>query len=201
MLVFIDESGCRGVKLVRGSDPVFVIAMVIFRNALEAVRTETIIRDLRVSLNYKSEFKFNKCRDAVRDNFFRAVTECAFTVDAMVVQQDFIHGAHAGAKADVFYTYLVMQLMKCTGEALSGARIRIDGSAQREFQRALSSRLRRELRGKVRHIEMTDSIRNPLIQLADMCAGAIGRAYRDRSRADRWLEMLRPHISSISEYK
>ncbi len=36
MLVLIDESGCPGFKLARASDPVFVIAMVIFDDFEEA---------------------------------------------------------------------------------------------------------------------------------------------------------------------
>jgi len=47
---------------------------------------------------------------------------------------------------------------------------------------------------------MTDSARDPLTQLADMCVGAIARAYRDRPQADRWLKMLRPRIDDIWIY-
>src|SRR5262245_58240838 len=50
MVVFIDESGCCGFKLARGSDPVFAIAMVIFRNALDAARTEAALLDCHASL-------------------------------------------------------------------------------------------------------------------------------------------------------
>jgi hypothetical protein len=35
-----------------------------------------------------------------------------------------------------------------------------------------------------------------------MCAGAVARAYKpDRTRADRWLNALRPRIDDIWEYQ
>jgi len=44
---------------------------------------------------------------------------------------------------------------------------------------------------------MSDSARDPLMQLADMCIGAITRAERDRDDADRWKRMLAPRIAHI----
>lgn len=78
--------------------------------------------------------------------------------------------------------------------------IRIDGSRNREFRRDLSRYLRSGLRGKAVELRMTDSARDPLTQLADMCVGAIARAYRDRQQPDPWIKMLRPRIDDIRIY-
>ena len=62
MLVFIDDSGDPGFKVEKGSSKVFVIAMVIFKDNLEAERASLTIKELRRKLKMSdlSEFKFNK---------------------------------------------------------------------------------------------------------------------------------------------
>ena len=47
MLVFIDESGDPGFKLGRGSSPVFVVAMVVFDDRMEADLVDREIEGLR----------------------------------------------------------------------------------------------------------------------------------------------------------
>jgi hypothetical protein len=44
---------------------------------------------------------------------------------------------------------------------------------------------------------MADSERDPLMQLADMCIGAITRAERDREDRDRWKKVLKPRIADV----
>lgn len=71
MLVLVDESGCSGFKLGKGSSPFFVVGMVIFDDHGEAERTSTAIQEARARLRVKPEFKFSKSSDVVRDGFFR----------------------------------------------------------------------------------------------------------------------------------
>jgi hypothetical protein len=87
-------------------------------------------------------------------------------------------------------------------DALRGARVMIDGSGARPFRLAVNTALRRGLpAGALRVVRFRDSKRDPLIQLADMCAGAMARAYRpDRARADRGLAALRPRIDDIWDF-
>ena len=80
---------------------------------------------------------------------------------------------------------------------LDAARVRIDGSGSRDFQRSLGTYLRRELGERVREVKLSDSASDPLMQLADMCIGAITRAERDRDQATRWKEMIHPRIGDI----
>ena len=185
----------------KGSDPVFAIGMVIFKSSADADATRAIIESLHSKLSHKAEFKFSKCRDEVRDGFFRSVVGCPFDVRALVVEKKVIYSTKLRNDNDAFYNYFVKQLMQYDGGALQDARIRIDGSGDREFQRALSSYLRRELGEKIRDVKMIESHRDALVQLADMCVGAIARSYRDRPDAARWRIMLRPRIANIWPFK
>jgi Protein of unknown function (DUF3800) len=70
----------------------------------------------------------------------------------------------------------------------------------REFQRSLGSYLRRELGERIRDVKMVDSARAPLMQLADMCIGAITRAERDPEDGGRWKRMIARRIENISHF-
>jgi hypothetical protein len=197
MLVLIDESGCPGFKFTRGSDPVFGIGMVIFANGTDAATTEHAIADLRRTVNHKSEFKFSKSSAQLRDKFFECVSQCPFTVRALIVRKEALHSAHLRTESDSFYNYFVKMLMAHDNGTLDAVRVRIDGSGDRDFQRALNTYLRRELGNRIKDVKMVDSERDPLMQLADMCIGAITRAERERDDRERWKRMLKPRIADV----
>jgi hypothetical protein len=197
MLVFIDESGCPGFKFTRGSDPVFGIGMVILANSEAALCTEKTIGALRKKLGHKTEFKFSKSSRALRDGFFRGVASCPFTVRALIVRKDALHSQLLRGDTDSFYNYFVRMLMTHDDGALSSARVRIDGSGSRDFERSLGKYLRQQLGRRIKDVKMSDSARDPLMQLADMCIGAITRAERERDEPGRWKDMLQPRIGDI----
>jgi hypothetical protein len=203
MLVFIDESGCAGFKFVRGSVEHFVVAMVALRDRAVARRTDEIIRQTQIDLNIYPEFKFSDSRDAVRDEFFRRVADQSFEIRAIVVHKPSIYSAHLRDHKERFYNYFVKNLVKYNADAITAAVVRIDGSGDRVFKRELNAYLRREVpAGCVGSVRFIDSRRDHLIQLADMCVGAIARSYRaDRGTPVRWREMLRPRIGNVWEFQ
>ncbi len=198
MLVFIDESGCPGFKFTRGSDPVFGLGMVIFASGDDALSTEQSLGALRRDLRHKTEFKFSKSSDRLRDAFFTGVSACPFTVRALIVRKELLHSQQLRTQVDNFYNYFVKMLMAHDDGVLAGARVRIDGSGDRKFQRALGTYLRRELGARIKDVKMSDSARDPLMQLADMCVGAITRAEREKNSAGvRWKNMLGSRIGDV----
>lgn len=201
MLVFIDESGDPGFKA--GASPVFVAVMVIFHTSEDADLAQTAIATSEARKRHKPEFKFSKCSDAVRDLFFTAVCRLAFRVRAIVVRKAVIYSPRLKADKDRFYEYFVKSMMNYDNRVLCDARIVIDGSGDREFRQNLNAALRRRLRsGAIKDVRFKDSKRDALVQLADMCAGAIARSYRDdRSDKDRWRKMLAPRINDVWEFR
>jgi hypothetical protein len=193
VLVLIDESGDPGFKLVRGSSSHFVVAMAIFEDAAEAERASRAIGEARGRLRVKPEFKFTRSHDQVRDGFFQVACGFRFRLRALVVDKSALYSAHLRENTDRFYNYFVQLLLRNDHGALREASIKIDGSGDREFKRELDTYLRRQLEpGRVRKLRFVDSHSDNLVQLADMCAGAVLRAYRsDDKRNPRWLDMLR----------
>lgn len=96
--------------------------------------------------------------------------------------------------------------MKYDNDVLQGARIKIDGSGPRQFKQKLAAYLRQQLgTERISSLKFADSRRDNLIQLADMNAGAVARAYNpaNRGHADRWLNMLTDagRIGDIWEFR
>jgi hypothetical protein len=203
MLVLIDESGDPGFKLTRGSTPRFVVVMVIFQDYQEAERAGKAIGETRERLRVKPEFKFSKCHDNIRDAFFQAVAPYNFTVRALVVTKELIYSRTLREEKDHFYNYFVKMLLHHDNDVLEGARIKIDGSGDREFKQELERYLKQQLSaGKIKSFKFAHSHSDNLIQLADMAAGAIARSYRevDRKNARKWRAMLESKIDDVWEF-
>jgi hypothetical protein len=203
MLVFIDESGDPGFKVAKGSSPLFAAAMVLFDTDAEAARTQVIIRALLGKMHRRPEFKFNKCRNEIRDAFFAAVLGRSFLVRAIVVRKELIWSDRLRSDDESFYRFFVKGMVKFDNSALNNAKIVIDGSGDRAFRRNLAAYLRRHAAsGAIDEMKIRDSRSEPLLQLADMCAGAIARSYRkDRPEGDRWRAMIAAKIEDVWEFK
>ena len=203
MLVFIDESGDPGFKVATGSSPIFVLAMVIFDDHAEAVRTQALVAATLARLGIKPEFKFNKCRADLRDRFFDAVEHCRFRVRAIVVSKHAIRSQRLRSDTEDFYSFFLRSMMKFDDGVLHDAKVIIDGSGDREFKRNLGTYIQRHVQtGAVSQIKLKSSRAEPLLQLADMCVGAIARSYRtDRRDPGRWSRRLAGRIDDLWEFK
>lgn len=193
MLVLIDESGCPGFKLTKGSTSHFVLAMVIFRDFSEAEKVSKIIETLRHEFRINPEFKFSKTRADIKDKFFASVCGFDFLVRALVVEKQAIYKPKLRSDTDTFYNYFVKMLMQHDNNILLNASVKIDGSGDKEFKHALTSYLRKQVgENKIKKFKFVDSKSDNLIQLADMVAGAIARSYNEnRKDGNRWLDMLK----------
>jgi hypothetical protein len=199
MLVFIDESGDPGFNMEAGSSPIFVVAMVIFDDAQAAAATQAAIEESDARRVHKGEFKFNKCANDIRDRFFMGVRNSPFRVRAIVVRKDIIRLI---ADKDRFYEFFVKTMLQHDNKVLFNATVVIDGSGDRLFRRNLNAALRRRLdRGALKEVRFKDSKSDHLVQLADMCAGAIARSYSDKKNKARWRHMLGARLNDVWDFR
>jgi hypothetical protein len=203
MLVFIDESGDPGFKLARGSTAVFVAVLVAFKEVDQARACQAAIDATATRLRITGEFKFSKSRPEVRDAFFNAVLNFDFRLRAIVVKKELIFSPHLRTKKEAFYSFFVKSMLRFDGGLLKHATVVIDGSGDREFRRKLGAYLRHHLEpGQLKRVSFSNSANDRLVQLADMCTGAIARSYKpDRTDALQWRGMLRPKIDDVWEFK
>lgn len=199
MLVFIDESGDPGFKLAKGSSPIFVVALVAFKDVEQSQVATAAINDAAARAKLPTEFKFSKSRPEVRDAFFHAIMPLDFCIRAIVIEKEKIYSPLLRTDKDAFYSFFVKTMLKFDNGLLKNAKVVIDGSGEQAFKRELSSYLRKHTgENAIRKVTFSDSRNDRLVQMADMCTGAIARAYREhREDSKRWHEMLRPRIEDI----
>lgn len=203
MLVFIDESGDAGFRLDRGSSNVFAVAMVMFDDHEIARQTSDAIDQARAAWPGLAEFKFSKASRDARDAFFQAIAPFNFRVRVLVVRKEQIYSGRLRSDKDAFYQFFVKTMMKFDNGRLQAARVIIDGSGERAFRRDLQSHLRKHAAaGAIKDIRLKDSRGDSLVQLADMCVGAVARSYRtDRPDHGRWRKMIRNKLDDVWEFE
>ena len=203
MLVFIDESGDAGFKLDRGSSAVFAVAMVMFPDNECAQRAAQSIQQLQREWPAVAEFKFSKASRDLRDAFFEVVSHEEFRVRCLVVEKAKIYSPRLRSDKEQFYHFFVKSMLKFDNGRLANAKVVIDGSGERTFRRDLQAHLRRHTPdGAIKSVKMKDSRNDPLIQLADMCVGAVARSFRtDRDDHNRWRAMLRTKLDDVWRFE
>ena len=201
MLAFIDESGCPGFKLTRGSDAVFAIGMVVIETREDAVRTAASMAQFRAQAGFRREIKFAKSSDKMRDAFFESMRGCPFRFCALVVEKDRVQDRALRDNHEAFYEFFIGELVRRAASRLKSVKLNVDGSGSALFRRAVKRRLRRDLCGRLADLRFVDSRRDEFIQLADMCVGAVARAHRLHSDGDRWLKLLQPRIDEIWQFR
>lgn len=200
MLIFLDESGDSGFKKARGSSSTFVITLVIFNDPLDAEETALTIKRLRrrLALRDEFEFKFSKCSAEFRSEFFQAVAGSPFRVRSLVVRKDVVESPELQKKRDSFYGYFVRQVIHRNKDAMTNAKLRIDGSGDRAFRQQLAAALRKEFnrnRMVLVDVRTQKSHNSVLIQLADMVAGECRRRHEGSARdANSYFGLLKEKI-------
>ncbi len=185
-----------------------MISAVLFDDNLEAEKTALAIKGLRRELGFSDvvEFKFNKSRRIVRERFLSAVSFYSFKIRCIVIEKDLIYSDELRRNKKHFYAFAIKTLLKHSGEEIKNARIKVDGSGDREFRKNFLTYLRRELNSKdkcvLENCKLIDSKSSVLIQLADMVAGAIRRSYcNDKTDKDVYKSIIKKHITSEWKFR
>lgn len=185
MLVFIDDSGDPGFKINKGSTRFFVIALIIFKDDLEAEKAAVRIKGLKRKLGFPDdlEFKFNKSSRKTRVSFLKTINVFDFQIRSIVFDKTKITSDELKNNKNSFYGYAIKMVLKHSRNFIVQAKVKIDGSGDRVFRKNFLSYLRRELslteKPILKHCKIVDSKGNALIQMADMVSGAVRRSYDD----------------------
>lgn len=123
----------------------------------------------------------------MRVNFLEKINKMKYGIRSIVIDKTLIKSNKLITDKNSFYSYAIKSVLKNSYGEILNAKIRIDGSGDRNFRRSFLGYLRRELNSKDKKIlancKLVDSKTNVLIQMADMIAGSINRYY-DAAKTD-----------------
>lgn len=204
MLVFLDDSGDPGFKVEKGSSPVFAIALVIFKDELEAEKVAVAIKELRRKLGHSDvfEFKFNKTPKEEILRFLETVNKFDWKYRAIVMRKEVIRSEELRGSKESFYNYTIKMVLKHSAGAIRNAKLRLDGRGSREFRRSLLSYLRKNLPDQMLdNLRFRNSKSDVLIQMADIVAGSVHRKYQPRKDKDVYLAKIKKHKDNLWEFR
>lgn len=126
------------------------------------------------------EFKFNKMSRQERLHFLRVAAGLEFKYWGVVIDKANLYGPGFNYK-EPFYKYTCQMALNNASRYLHLAKVTIDGSGDRAFRQSMEKYLKGRINSKDRTIErvqVKDSRKDNLLQLADMVVGALGRCFR-----------------------
>jgi len=198
MIVFIDESGDLGFKIEKGSSRYLVISMIIFGKEEDMSETISKISSYRKKMKYSStyEFKFRKSNKKVIKGLLSIAKSCKFTIRTIVLKKKGIKESKFLLKAKI-YDYLLLALLDKYIKDRIEIKIRLDGSADREFTRKLKTYIRK-MGGVYKQpfdFKIIDSKNDILIQLADVLVGSIRRSYtKEKNDSNSYKSIIKDKI-------
>ncbi|MDR1184641.1 MAG: DUF3800 domain-containing protein [Coriobacteriales bacterium] len=201
--IFQDDAGDAGFKFKRGSSRYFVIACVIFDDPLDVEFASVGIRMFRRSLGWKDthEFKFNKnCRED-RTAFLKAVQNYNFKVRAIVIDKTLITDERLRKNGKLFYLTAIRDVLDHFGDRMDDAKVILDGEDVKGQTQKVRAFLRHALntdKKRMRDFKPADSVKEVLVQLADMVAGSIYRSLQpDKTDFNDYLPLIESKIEDI----
>jgi len=204
MQIYLDESGDTGFKFHRGSSRYFVVALLMVDDPLPL---HEAIRDLRARLTWPEtrEFKFVHTHPEARVTFFRAIRRYPFLIHALVVDKSRLHEPEL-RKKEAFYGKLVTLALQESMDDIADALLIMDESFKGKGSKMnLTTHLRQtinvannETPRTIKDVRYHQSHRDNLLQIIDMVAGAVARAYEGGD--DQYLRLLRPRLTGVTLY-
>ncbi len=199
-LVFIDDSGDPGFKEGASSNN-FIIASAVFADQEIATEVNRAISDFRHTLGWQdeTEFKFRKTNKHIVARLLNIVSTYNFQIYAVYIDKTNYKQMPPVFDKEKLYNWTVKELLKII--PLNNAYIKIDGRSTKEHQRRISSYLRHEINvseRKIKEIRPEDSIKDNLIQLADIIAGSINRSMQpEKTDSKKYFSTIKKKVVLI----
>jgi hypothetical protein len=196
-----DESGDVSFNFGKGASRHFVIAVIatpspeILRDVLENLRQDS-------GLANRYEFGFHKlASEKLRSKVFSALAKTDFDAWAILVDKTTLGEAFKAMSGLDFYLYFVSELIRYIPEGKrAGGTLILDeygypDQTKEELKRIMKAR---GITHGFRRISIRRSQSEPLIQIADLIAGAIWR--RDTHNDTGAYELIERKIKKLVEY-
>jgi len=196
-----DESGDASFAFKKGASRFFVVAMIATEKPNEL---RSRIQEIKKELSYPEayEFKFHKLTGKKKSSeVFHHISREEFYAWALIVDKSSLDDSFIAIPGKEFYIFFITELIRHIPPELQfNATLILDEFGGKE---SLAIEARRLLRARnidrhFKKIIAKDSEREPLIQLADLVAGAI--SHRDSVNGASLAELIEPKMRGVIEY-
>jgi len=196
-----DESGDVSFAFDKGASRFFVVAVIAtpapdeLRQLLAKLKTEA-------SLPSQFEFKFSHLSKTLRKRTLDALAQAKFEGWAIVVDKPNLSDAFKVMRRYEFYLFFVTELLRqIPSEKREGATLILDeyGSAEQLYTELKRYMKAREIPRHFKRIQIRRSKSEPLIQVADIVAGALLR--RDTVGDAEAFQVLEKKIQRVYEFE
>ena len=197
---YIDDSGDAGLRN-SNTDQLIVAAVIIVDEEKRKLLAEAInLFRSRLGWVELHEFKFHKTEKRILVDLIDFIKAYDFTAYAVVLDKRGIDPSHVQKSETSLYNYTLKELLLrvCMNDQV----VVIDGEAAKKHAWKIRSYLRQNLKANGIErvsIRFTDSRKDSLVQLSDIVAGAIARSYKDKTDAQKYLNLLKDKIVMIEE--
>ena len=187
-------------KLGKDSSSYLFITMVVFENPSESNAAIVRIAEIRQGLGWEkeTEFHFNKMSPRFRKTFLQSVVSLNFSYFSIVIDKAKLESDNFRNHPESLYKSACNYLFSNAKHTLRNARVVVDGSGSKQFKKQfcayLKSRANDWVDGDeklIRKVQMEDSAKNSLIQLADMVCGAVARSFTDKKDARDYRQIVK----------
>lgn len=206
MLVFVDESGDAGMKLGKGSSDFLVLTMVVFEKREASIAANEAMAVLRHQFGWKAyrEFHFNKMSPRLRLAFLEGVKDLDFRYFSIVIDKAKLTSDNFKKYPNSLYKTACNYLFSNGKHHLRDAHVVVDGSGSRQFKKEFTAYLRKRANQHgpddvrlISKVQLEDSHKNSLIQLADMICGAVARSFTDKKDAADFRRIVKERESYV----
>jgi len=198
-LIFIDDSGDPGFK--GATSPNFLMAGAVFIDPKVATKVNNEISQFRKFLGWsdEAEFKFRKTNKQIIKQLLRIVSKYDFRVYVVFVDKTSYKSMLPVMDKEKLYNWTVKELLKTI--PLNNAYIKIDGRSSREHRLRVASYIRHEINvgeRKIKEFKPEDSVKDNLIQLADLLVGAVNRSMQPaKTDSGDFIAIFKKNIATI----
>lgn len=196
-----DESGDTSFSFSKGASRYFVVAMIA-TDTPDEIRQ--VMQELKQGLKLpdRYEFKYHKLTSIkMKKIVIQNIIQESFSAWAIIVDKTSLDDSFRFLSAENFYLYFLTELIqRIPIEEQDGATLILDEFG---FDQNISSAVRkfskkRDITIKFKRILSRNSDREPLIQLADLIAGAV--AHRDATKGAELAEQLLAKVKAVFDY-
>lgn len=201
-MVFIDESGDPGFK--KGCSSSFVVAAVVVDAQEELEVITDAIEQFKQSIGWRlgEELKFHKThKDTIRlaIKTIRNYKYYAYAISFDKTKVDLRH--LSSIEKNSIFLFAIKELLIRIN--IQYANVIIDGVRGPKYVKKARTYLRNELKKsdvKIGRIAFENSVSNPLIQLADLVAGAVSHEFTKKKDARDYTKLFGNKLKAIYNF-